>query len=160
MPSKTQNPRNALANYEPIILSTPELLKHYWPATAPLIQRCIEKAMHGEVTLDDIKTQAARQAAYIMVLKSDKFEKPEVKFVLVMELIHYPQYATMNVMAIGGSNLKMLMKRYWEFVCGWAYMSGVRTMECSVSPGMERILQSVGFNRSYIRMRHTLGTKP
>lgn len=152
-PPRTRDPRKDLSNYEPILLSSVDLVDWYWDATKPLIQRCIDKAMHGEMTVDDIKRSILEGTAYAMVLKSDKFEAPDVKFVLVLELINYPQYSAFNVVILGGTNLRMLLKRYWSFVCGWAYMMGIRYFECSVSPAMERIVQRIGFNRTYIRMQ-------
>ncbi len=154
---KRKDPRQDLSNYEPIMLASPELFEKYWLPAVPLIQKCIDRTMHGEMTVDDIMRLTIEEKMWVMVLKSDKFEKPEVKFVLVLEVAHYPQFSSLNVVVIGGANLKMLIKRYWGFVCGWAYIIGIRRMECLVSPAMERILQGVGFKRGPVKMFQDLG---
>jgi N-acyl-L-homoserine lactone synthetase len=45
---------------------------------------------------------------------------------------------------------------FWKHVCSWAMINGVKKMECTVSPAMERILKSVGFKQQYIKMRQDL----
>jgi hypothetical protein len=43
-----------LDDFEPLLLSTKEHFDIYWPATKPLIERCVKRAMHGEMGIDDI----------------------------------------------------------------------------------------------------------
>jgi len=152
METKGADPRNDLSNYEPIVLATQDMFLKYWGAAVPLLQRCIDKMMIGEMNLNDIKDLAFQQQLFVVVLKSDMFEKPLVKFVMVLEVKRYPRFASMNVLAVGGENLKALLKRVWPHVQGYAYMLGIRCMECSVSAALERVLQSVGFKRRSINM--------
>jgi hypothetical protein len=146
----------SLDDYEPLLLATQELLDRYWPQAAVHLERVVNEAMHGELTVEDIYQATLEGRMYVMVAKNDDFELPDVKFVLVLEVRQYPRYAAMNVVAIAGSDLRHLMKRFWGKICSWAYINGVRKFECSVAPAMERILSSAGFERHYVQMRQDL----
>ena len=141
--------------YEAILLSTQEMYDRYWAQCVPHLERCVA-TMHGELTVEDIYTRALQGQMYVLVAKNDEGELPEVKLVLVMELVYYPRYTTMNVVAMGGKDLRHLIKQFWPDVCGWARICGVKKIECSVAPAMERILLSTGFERKYIQLQQDL----
>ena len=146
-------PRNTLDDYDILLLSNSTLIEKYWDALCPLLQRSLDKDTDGELTVDDIKHQALQMVRmFVIVIKSDVLDSPSVKGVFVLQLATYSQFCTMNVVALAGSNLKLLMSRYWGAVCGWVYMLGIRRIECLVSPAMERILQGSGFHMRHIRM--------
>ena len=62
----------------------------------------------------------------------------------------------MNIVALGGRDLKAMIDEFWPHVCGWAKICGVKKIECSVPLAMERILKNVGFKQHYIQMRQEL----
>jgi hypothetical protein len=142
--------------YEPLLLATQEQFDLYWTQCVPLLDRVIEKAMHGELTTDDIYEKAMQGQMYVFVCKKDVGEYPDVKFAIVMELINYPRLAALNVVAIGGSHLNPFFKKFWSKLCGWAYMNGIRAIEALVSPAMARIISKFGFNHTYAHMRLNL----
>jgi hypothetical protein len=145
-----------LDSYEPLLLSTKEQYDRYWTTARPLIEKCIRRAMHGEITVDDIYAMAQQQQVYIFIVKSDKTIMPSVKLVVVLDIVNYPRLPAMNIMALAGSNLDYFYKKYWDKLCGWAYMNGVRVLEGWVAPGMERIISSYNFKRAYMLMRYDL----
>ena len=153
---KQSSAKSVTDGYTPQLLSTKELVDKYWGQCATHLQRCVDEAMHGEMTIEDIYQKALQGQFYIIAVKNDEPEVPDVKLVLVLEVVYYPQYATMNVVALGGKDLRHMIKRFWGFVQGWAYINGVRKMECSVSPAMEKILEAAGFERHYVQMRQDL----
>jgi hypothetical protein len=112
--------------------------------------------MHGEMTTEDLYSRALKGEVFIIVAKCDEPEVPDVKLVIITELVTYPRFTAMNVVALGGKDLRNLIKLFWKDVCGWARVCGVRKIECSVHPAMERILSSVGFERHYVQMRQDL----
>ena len=61
-----------LEDFEPLLLSTKEQFDTYWGATKPLLERCVKRAMHGEMTIDDIYNAALQGKMYIFVVKCDK----------------------------------------------------------------------------------------
>jgi len=90
---------------------------------------------------------------YIFVVKCDKTITKSVKLALVLEIVHYPKLAAMNIVALGGSDLDALHAKYWKMLCGWAYMNSVRVIEGWVSPAMERVISQYGFKPVYTHMR-------
>ena len=134
-----------LDDFEPLLLATKEQFDTYWSAT--------KRAMHGEMTIDDIYNAALQGKMYIFVVKCDKTITKSVKLALVLEIIHYPKLPAMNIVALGGSDLDALHAKYWKMLCGWAYMNSVRVIEGWVSPAMERVISQYGFKPVYTHMR-------
>ena len=147
---------NTDLKYEAQLLSTKELIDKYWGQCTPLLQRCREKAMHGEMLVEDLYTRALKGEVFVIVAKNDDTEVPTVKLVIVMELVYYPRFTAMNVVALGGKELKTMIQMFWKDVCGWAKICGVKKVECSVHPAMEKILTSAGFERHYVLLRQDL----
>jgi len=142
--------------FEPLFLSSQSILDVYWPQASAVLQRCVDEAMHGEMTIDDIYDRLVAGQMWCLVIKNDKGELPEVSLALILELIAYPRFTVMNITAIGGRELGALRDKFWGHVCSWAYMNGVREMQASVSPAMARILKSYGFSETYRTMRKVL----
>lgn len=142
-----------LDDFEPLLLATKEQFDTYWTATKPLLEKCVKRAMHGEMTIDDIYNSALQGKMYIFVVKCDKTITKSVKLALVLEIVHYPKLAAMNIVALGGSDLDALHAKYWKMLCGWAYMNSVRVIEGWVSPAMERVISQYGFKPVYTHMR-------
>ena len=142
-----------LDDFEPLLLATKEQFDMYWTATKPLLEKCVKRAMHGEMTIDDIYNSALQGKMYIFVVKCDKTITKSVKLALVLEIVHYPKLAAMNIVALGGSDLDALHAKYWKMLCGWAYMNSVRVIEGWVSPAMERVISQYCFKPVYTHMR-------
>jgi len=144
-------------DYEPLFLSSTSILDIYWGQTCEVLGPCIDDAMHGEMTLDDIYDGIKAGQMYCLVFKNDKGELPDVALAMILELIEYPQFTVMNIAAIGGRELERLLKnRFWKHICSWAYMNGIRQMQASVSPAMARIIKSYGFKPTYQTLRMNL----
>jgi hypothetical protein len=143
----------SLDDFEPLLLSTKEQFDMYWPSTKPLLEKCVKRAMHGELTIDDIHQAALQAKMYIFVVKSDKTITKSVKLALALEIVPYPQLRAMNIVALGGTDLDALHEKYWKMLCGWAYMNSVRYIEGWVSPAMERVISRYGFKPVYTHMR-------
>tara|TARA_R100001594_G_C4021515_1_gene259273 strand:+ start:543 stop:1025 length:483 start_codon:yes stop_codon:yes gene_type:complete len=142
--------------YEIQLLSTKELFDTYWGQCIPFLQECVDRAMHGEMTVEDIYTRALQGHLYVIVAKDDTPEVPDVKMVIALELVTYPKFTAMSVVALGGRDLRHMIKKFWKQVCGWAQVCGVKHIECLVAPAMERILETQGFKRKYTLLRQDL----
>jgi hypothetical protein len=142
-----------LSEFEPLLLSTKEQLDKYWPRASKLVDRCIKRAMRGEITVDDVYNMVLQQKAFVFVFKYDKGLQPDVKLVLVLEICDYPRLPTMNILALAGSNLGEFYDRFWNKVCGWAYMNGIRSFEGYVAPAMQKVISKYGFKPTYTVMR-------
>ncbi len=145
--------RDTLEGYEPLLLSSQDLVNTYWGATAPLLEKVVEESMHGEMTVQDMYDSVLAGRFYAFVLKNDEGESPDVAFVLILEINKYPQLNMMNIVALGGRQLDLLRSKYWSHICGWAYMNGARQLEALVSPNMERVLEEFGFKEVYKLVR-------
>ncbi len=145
-----------IEGFEPLLLSTVETVDRYWPQTAEVLQRCVDKAMHGEMTLDDIYERIKAGQMHGLIAKKDEGELPQVAVALILEPVVYPQYTVLNVTALGGRKLDLFKTKFWEHVCSWAFMNGVRTLQASVSPAMARMLVSYGFHSVYQTVRMDL----
>ena len=142
--------------YDVQLLSTKELYDKYWGQCIPLFQECIDRAMDGEITIDQMYEKALKGELWVIAIKNDETEIPTVKLCLALELSCYPQYTAMNVLAMGGRDLRRLIKQFWPQICGWAQVCGVKKMECLVAPAMEKILTAQGFKRKYTLLRQDL----
>jgi hypothetical protein len=145
-----------LEGFEPQLLSTVELLDTYWLSLLPALQRVVDEAMHGEMTTDDIYEAIKTGRMYGAVAKKDGGEQPEVALVMILEILAYPQYTVLNIVALGGRELDLFKSKFWEHMCSWAFMNGVRTMQASVSPAMARVLKGFGFESIYATVRKNL----
>jgi hypothetical protein len=145
-----------LAGFEPLLLATVELLDMYWLALLPALQRVVDEAMRGEMTTNDIYTAIKAGRMYGIIAKNDDGEEPEVALVVISEIVAYPQYTVLNIVALGGRELDLFKSKFWEHMCSWAFMNGVRTMQASVSPAMARILKGFGFESVYVTVRKSL----
>ena len=145
-----------LENYEPLLLSTVELLDAYWPQCSELLEPVVQEAMDGELTVADMYQGIRGGRMYGLVAKDDTNELPDVALVLILEVVSYPQKSFLNITAIGGQQLDMLQSKFWKHVCSWAYMNGLRGMQAMVSPAMARIIGKYGFKDTYRVMRMPL----
>lgn len=149
-------PAQEKSKYTSQLLSTKELVDKYWGQCIPLFQACFDRAMDGEMTIDDLYSRVLQGQTYLIVFKDDELEVPEVRLAMAMEVGYYPQYNVMNISAIGGKDLKYMIKHCYRDIVGWAKVCGVTKMECLASPAIEKILSAEGFKRKYIMLRHDL----
>jgi hypothetical protein len=140
-------------DYEPLLLVTQEQLDKYWPCASKLIEKCIKRSMHGEMDVNDIKQMVIAKQAFAFVVKNDQCIQPDVKLVVVLEVLHYPKLPAFNILVLAGSELDVFFEKFWKKLCGWAYMNGVRAIEGMVSPAMQRVISRYGFKPVYTQMR-------
>lgn len=152
---------NGLDGYEPVLLATQEMFQIYWPQCVEHLDRVVSEAMHGEMDTDDILQLALAGRMQVFAFKKDEGELPDVALVLVMELISYPKFAAMNIVAMGGHDLSLFGSKFWDHIKGWCYMNGIRAIESLVSPAMARVATRAefGFEPVYTQLRLDLTEK-
>jgi len=141
------------SDYDSLLMITKEHFDKYWMKVRPMIDKCIKRSMHGEIAVDDVLKMAQEHRAFIFIVKCDKGLQPDVKLVVVVEMMGYPQLQVANILALAGSDLDIFYERFWDKLCGWAYMNGVRAIEGLVSPAMQRVISRYGFKPVYTQMR-------
>ena len=125
-----------------------------WPRVEPLLKKVVDKAVHGEYGLDDLRRMAYENRICIGVME-DAEGMPVLA--LAFEFIDYPSgKKAVNVLATGGSQIDALMTLFWGRFQDWARSQGCDWIECLVSPGMERIHQRYGLKTVYRQMRMVL----
>ncbi len=125
-----------------------------WPRLEPLLQKVVDKAVHGEFSVADLRRMAFNGQVCVGVME-DIDGMPVLA--LVFEFIIYPSgRKAINVLAMGGRDLDAFMRLSWEKLRGWARSMGCDWIECLVSPGMERIHRRYGLETVYRQMRMVL----
>lgn len=106
---------------------------------APLLQKCIDHAVHGEFDVPSLRRLAEEGSIVIIGWRE---EGKRAHFAIAVEWIFYPNgRLAANVMACGGSRLgeahdKVVLPGLIRFLKA----AGAEELECSVSPAMERLL--------------------
>lgn len=133
----------------PVQLVNAQLIEHFWPQIRPLLERCVQEAMHGEMEVDDIKQMALEGKIILMVFTNDI----DVHLAIAIEPVSYPRLPGINIIAMGGTNFGLIQKKYWTYFKGWAMMNGAKMIEASVSPAMARVLRKYGYVEEYTHVR-------
>lgn len=143
----------------PVQLVTPQLIELFWPTIRPLFKRCVEKAMKGELDVDDIKGAALAGQLVIMVFTDSTVGLGTVDLAIAIEPVAYPKLPGINIVAMGGTGFGLIQAKYWTYFKGWAMMNGATMIEASVSPAMARILRKYGYVEEYRHVRCRLMEK-
>lgn len=137
-----------------IFLTTPELRTQYWPTVAELVAPAVHEAARGEFTLDDLAVMVENGTAVAgLALEGDL---PAMG--MVFEFRQYPRRTVINVMALGGVDLRRVAGIFWSQFVGWAQQFGVAEIEALCSPGMTRLLAEIGFAHTYNLVRFKVQT--
>lgn len=146
-------------NFQPLLLSTQELINIYWDAAEPHIRKFVDNVVPEEETVENIEQVVRNGRAVMFVVKEDTVEGPVVDLVMIVELCAYTKFTSFNIKVLAGRNLKQHADNFFDYFKGWAYMTGVRAIEGFVSPSMERYVEKLGFKRSkscvHVRLKLT-----
>jgi hypothetical protein len=131
--------------YEPLLLSTQELLNRHWPIVEPMLRKC-----EGDYNTEDMFAALLRGEMFIFVIAKETIDGPDVALAVLMQPLVYPRRTAMNIVAVAGKDLRKWMRKYWGFLYAWAFMNGARAIESPVPPAVERLLGGFGFKRTAI----------
>ena len=121
-----------------------------WGEIVPLFARVVEKACHGEFTVDDLYRMAVAGDAIVGVARE---EDGAVVMAMAFQFAPYPAATGVHVLAMGGRNLKRFMTQFLPPFKAFCRAAGADWIECSVSPGMERMHHRYGFRTVYRNLR-------
>lgn len=121
-----------------------------WDEIAPQFERVVSKACHGEFTVDDLYRMAVSGDMIVGVAR-----KPdgEVVMALAFQFVRYPAATGVNVLAMAGRDMKRFMGQFLPPFKTFCREAGADWIECSVSPGMERMHHRYGFKTVYRNLR-------
>lgn len=149
------------SDYEPLLVSSEQLLSRYWPVAAPMLDAYFQQHFNGEETLESVYAAITSGKMFMFVVKKDYVEGPDVALVLLLEAVQLPSSSGISVKHMVGRNLSLYAGKYWEYLCGWAYMVGARFIEADVTERLEPVVAKLGFSRtpSPIHVKMSLGDR-
>ena len=112
----------------------------------------VEKAVHGEFTVDDLFRLAKAGRITVGLAREDDGGKTPVMAV-AFEFRRYPSATAVNVLAMGGRDLARFMTRFLPPFSAFCKGAGADWIECAVSPAMARMHGRYGFRPVYRNMR-------
>ena len=122
-----------------------------WRDLAPEFERVVKKAVHGEYTVNDLHRLAKSGAIRVGAARGDD---GSLIVAIAFEFVYYPSGVTgCNVLAMGGKDLMRSMGALFPVFKRFSKLAGADFIECSVSPGMERIHKRFGFETIYRNLR-------
>lgn len=93
-------------------------IEEYWPQLEPLIEKSLKNSRR-EFSADYVY-EALKQAAFIAFVAE---RNGKVELCLIVELCGFPNYKVLNILALGGKNLKDCDKYHKAFE-DWAIFQG------------------------------------
>jgi len=126
-------------------LTSPEEISRRWPELQPLLAPVVADAAHGEYTLDDLFDLA--RAGSLTVGVCETAGRPLMA--MAFEFRHYPRKLAINVVALGGCELKEVAGRYFDKFREYAALAGADDIEAMCSRPMARMLKGLGFAATY-----------
>ena len=133
---------------------TPDEVKVRWGTIAPFFEKTVKKACHGEFSAADLYAMAMDGEIAVGVA-ADEAGVPFMA--LAVEEVCYPRKRAVNVLAMGGARLDVLMRRFFVPFKVFCRERGVDWITCLVSPGMERMHRRYGFETVYRMLRMDTG---
>lgn len=133
----------------------PELALEFWELLAPYVERVIGKACHDEFTTEQVKHLVKSGDITLGVATRNN----RIAMLIGVEEVFYLNASAVNVLAMAGEGVNEFMETLLPVFAEWLKSQGVDWLECSVSPGMERIHKRYGFETVYRNMRYHIKEK-
>ena len=122
-----------------------------WDDLSPEFDRVVKKAVHGEYTTEDLYRLAKEGRIHVAAAR-----EPDGSLIMALafEFLYYPSGATgCNVLAMAGRDMMHSMGKLFADFQHFCKLAGANWIECSVSPGMERMHRRFGFRTIYRNLR-------
>lgn len=126
-----------------------------WPQLAPLFEKVVSRAVHGEFTTEDLYRMATEGRIRVGLVR----EGGEIILAMAFEFKHYPRALAINFLAMGGRGLQAVLSRFLGTFKQWARDAGAMWIEASCSPAMARIYARHDFLTTYQLLRLDLQPK-
>lgn len=132
-----------------LFLTSQRLITAHWPAAAALLAPVLAAA-RGEFEISDLE-ELCREGRAVAAIAADDAGQPVLAF--VFEWRFYPRRTILNIIALGGRELRAVAGTFWPAFRAWAEESGATHIEASCSPAMTRLLSRLGFAHTYDTVR-------
>jgi hypothetical protein len=116
-----------------------------WESVQDKVAKAVEYAK-GELTVDDVLTYLQLGLMQLFTFTG------EVDITMVTELVQYPQYKVVRVVALSGKNLASMAKVH-DYMDEWAVANGAIYFEAGVRDSMARHCRQLGYEPVYTIIR-------
>lgn len=124
----------------------PHRAAEVWPSIEPLVRRCVDEAVDGEYTAEEILRDMRRGQAFAFVEAVDG----EVSFTVIFYVHRLARAAVADVAVIAGRDLKGVKDRVWPVVVQWMKDNKIDRAEGAVSDAMYRVCKRFfGFQKTH-----------
>lgn len=124
----------------------PHRAAEVWPSIEPLVRRCIDEAVDGEYSAEDILRDIRRGQAFAFVEALDG----RVTCVVVFHVHTLTHVKIADAAVIAGEDLKGFSKRVWPVIKQWAAANKIDRIEAAVSDAMYRMCKRFfGFQKTH-----------
>lgn len=133
----------------------PEQIEEVWLEAEQHVEAAL-KTGKGELSVEDVKRFLLEGSMMLFTTAQDGF--PEL--FCVTELLVYPQYKSVRVVALGGKNLAKAMQHFRQPFMEWVLATGAVEVEgWSSNPLLRKYYEILGFHKAYDVMRCDLRGK-
>src|SRR5690606_19887463 len=119
-----------------------------WPQIRTLVEKCIAKAYHGEMKTDDVLTLFTNKKVFAIA----GFVGDHMVVVGVFEPIEYPRMRAISCILVAGDTpgvMQDINAEWMDKLRAYARSIGVDAIECLASDAMGRVLQRMGYRKTY-----------
>lgn len=121
-------------------------------AALPMLESAVLYA-DGDFTIADLESMVLSHKAVLGVVRSDE---GQVILSVAFEFVYYPQRTAINIMALAGHNLTVVMKEFGRQFREFCKDQGACMIEARCRPSIVRLLAHLGFHSSYQLVRLNL----
>lgn len=124
----------------------------HWPLVEGYVAQVLPK-LQGEMVLSDFIDGFIREQFHLFIGWLDG----EVTGCMVTEVIEYPQFRVIRVVAAAGSGFEKFMRKFMSYVMNWAKTNGALYVEAWTLPEMTRYHRRFGSQKVYDIIRFPTG---
>ncbi len=135
-----------------LFLNTPELVAEHFHRAAPLLDRVVQEAAHGEFTVQDLEALARAGHVIVCIVEDEQ----GLRVAGAIEFKHYPRMLALNILALAGREFVDIAADMLAPLCEVARVARASVIEASCSPAMARMLAQYGFADTYRTVRLAL----
>lgn len=117
---------------------TPSEVNVLWPTIRRLLDLAIPHC-NGEFEVDDLLSFVEQGRAFVLVLE----DHGVIILAAVCEVMVTPRKKILNVLALGGARLDVLMLSFWSRVHDIGRLLGVDAVRGAVRPAMQRYYRRI-----------------
>lgn len=147
-------PGTSSAEYQALFVPIDQV-DNVWPECETLLVSAL-KYSKGEFDLDDFRKLLLQGLVQLFYISRDG----DIELALITELVQYPQYRSVRILAAAGKNLARASVEFKPAFIEWAVANGAVELECWAPDNLrEEFYKILGFTKAYSVLRFDLRGK-